>query len=266
MMDKPTVDPPDSMTEEEFLELVLEEQQKALALERERRAQGNKPKRQHKSVRMIVWIIAFALVFNTFALLLNMFSIPAIEFLQVSTRLSGQEDIREYKKAVVEISTGDSKGTGFAISNDGYILTNNHVIEDAFQLTVVFPDDGIYEAQIIASYPEIDTALIKVEAENLPHLTLAEDATTEIDEHVYFIGNPLYFTGIANEGTLLEEVQLNDWQLPVRMMQAPVYKGNSGSPVINDEGLVIGVVFATLDTDEHGKVGLFVPIDYFKEK
>ena len=98
-----------------------------------------------------------------------MYSIPAIEFLKVSTNLSAQENIQQYKKAVVEISTGDSKGTGFAISDDGYIITNEHVIDDALQLTVVFPDDGIYEAEVIAAYPEIDTALIKVDGENLPY-------------------------------------------------------------------------------------------------
>ena len=59
------------------------------------------------------------------------------------------------------------------------------------QLTVVFPDDGIYEAEVIAAYPEIDTALIKVDGENLPYLTIAETYTHTAKEHLYFIGNPL---------------------------------------------------------------------------
>ncbi len=265
-MDKQPVQPPEPLTEEEFLELVLAEKEKALAEERERRLQPQQPKRQRKSIRFIVWIIAFALIFNTFALLLNMYSIPAIEFLKVSAKLSGEPHIQQYKKAVVEVSTGDSKGTGFAISEDGYILTNDHVIEDALQLTVVFPDDGLYEAEVVASYPEIDTALIKVDGEDLPYLDLATSPAYEPEEAIYFIGNPLSFTGIANKGTLLEFVQLEDWTQPVMMMQAPVYKGNSGSPVINEQGLVIGIVFATMDTDDYGKVGLFVPIDYFNEK
>lgn len=253
----------EELTEEEFLELVLEEQQKALEEERLRRLEGNKPKKQKPFARLLVWMIALALVFNTFAILLNIFSIPAVEFIQVSTRLSAQEDIKQYKKAVVEVSTGDSKGTGFAISSDGLILTNHHVIDHALQLTVVFPDDGIYEAEVIASYPDIDTALIKVEGDDLPHLDVADTYQYDADEHVYFIGNPLYFTGIANEGTVIDWVRLDDWDEPVMMMQAPVYKGNSGSPVISESGEVVGIVFATLDTEEHGKVGLFVPIDTF---
>lgn len=263
-MTQTNTDSHEELTEEEFLELVLEEQRKALEEEHVRRLDGtNKPKKQKPFARILVWGIAFALVFNTFAILLNIFSIPAVEFIQVSTKLSAQEDIKQYKKAVVEVSTGDSKGTGFAISSDGLILTNHHVIDHALQLTVVFPDDGIYEAEVIASYPDIDTALIKVEGIDFPHLNIADEYQYDANEHVYFIGNPLYFTGIANEGTVLDWVQLDDWKQPVMMMQAPVYKGNSGSPVISESGEVVGIVFATLNTEEHGKVGLFIPIDAF---
>lgn len=108
------------------------------------------------------------LFFNTFALIFQIYSIPAIEFMKVSTRLSAQEDIQTYKKAIVEISTGSSKGTGFAVSSDGLIVTNAHVVEHATTLSVVFPDEGLMEATLIESYPAIDLALIQVQAEQLP--------------------------------------------------------------------------------------------------
>jgi len=254
----------DELTEEEFIELVLEEQQKALAQAREERIHGKKPKKQKPLVRWIVWGMALVLFFNTFALIFQIYSIPALEFIKVSTRLSTQEEIQAYKKAVVEISTGSSKGTGFAISPDGLIVTNAHVVEHATTLSVVFPDEGLMEATLIESYPAVDLAFVQVQAEQLPYLPLAEDPHYTVNEHVYFIGNPLAFTGIANEGTLLESIQLEDWQEPVRMLKAPVYRGNSGSPVIDQHGEVIGVIFATMKYEPIGRVGLFVPVQQLR--
>ena len=108
------------------------EQQKALAQAREERIYGKKPKKQKPLVRWIVWGMALVLFFNTFALIFQIYSIPALEFIKVSTRLSAQEDIQTYKKAVVEISTGSSKGTGFAISPDGLIVTNR-IVSKSFE-------------------------------------------------------------------------------------------------------------------------------------
>ena len=256
----------DELTEEEFIELVLAEQQNALAEEQEERQQGKKPKKQKPIVKWIVWSMAFVLFLNTFALIFQIYTIPAIEFLKVSARLSAQEDIQTYKKAVVEISTGSSKGTGFAISPDGLIVTNAHVVEDAQKLLVIFPEEGLMEAELLQSFPDVDLALLQVSGDELPSLPLAEDPNYGNNEHVYFIGNPLAFTGIANEGTLLESTYLKDWQEPVMMMEAPVYRGNSGSPVINADGEVIGIVFATIEKDPYGRVGLFVPVEVLQRK
>ena len=266
----------EQLTEEEFLELVLDEQQKALIKEREARLnpQPKKPKRQKPVVRIVVWLMALTLVFNTFAVIFNVYSIPAIEFLKVSAKLSGQDNIQTYKQSIVTINTNSGKGTGFAVSENGYIITNEHVIVDALTITVVFPDDSLYKAEVIEAYAEYDLALLKVDAEKLPYLTLANTSEFRNNELIYFIGNPLAFSGIANEGKIIGYTNATDIQTEIIMMNAPVYRGNSGSPVINEKGQVIGVVFATGTRDNHGKVGLFIPIEnvhmlfqeYFKQK
>lgn len=250
----------EEIDEEELYELVEEERKKALAKAKERREQ-KKPKSIFP--KWAFWLIAFALAFNVVALLPQTFSIPAIDFLITSTKLSAQEDIKEYKKAVVVIETEDSKGTGFAINEHGTILTNNHVVEGEEHVTVAFPENGLYDGEVVAVFPEVDLAVIETNGENLPHLTLAESTVFADDEEISFIGNPLRFNGIANEGTIIGYTQLSSWEEPVLMIEAPVYRGNSGSPIITKDGKVIGVIFATLDHDEHGKVGLFVPIDYY---
>lgn len=250
----------EEIDEEELFELVEEERKKALERARERREQDKAPKSPFP--RWAFWLIAFALVFNVVALLPQTFSIPAIDFLMTSAKLSAQDDIKGYKKAVVVVETTDSKGTGFAINEQGTIITNNHVVEGEEHVTIAFPEDGLYDGKVVAVFPEVDLAVVETNGENLPHLQIAQSANFTDDEEINFIGNPLRFNGIANIGTIIGYTQLSSWDQPVLMIRAPVYRGNSGSPIITEDGKVIGVIFATLDHEVHGKVGLFVPIDY----
>ncbi|SDN56496.1 Trypsin-like peptidase domain-containing protein [Psychrobacillus sp. OK028] len=252
----------EEISDEELQLLVLEAQREALEKEALEKTRPN-PKRPFP--RWIFWTMAFVLFVNTFAMIFQIYSIPAIEFIKTSARLSAQENIAQYKEAVVVVLTDDSKGTGFSISSEGRVLTNYHVVEDNDSVIVGFPEAGRFKADVIQTYPSIDLAVLQVHEEELPYLELSENPSYEYGEPITFIGNPLKFTGIANEGTLIATHQLSDWDVPVMMMEAPVYRGNSGSPVLDKDGQVIGVVFATLDHEEHGKVGLFVPIEeYYK--
>lgn len=261
-MEKKSIDDEiEEISDEELQILVLEAQQEALEKEA---LEKTKPKPKRPFPKWIFWTMAFVLFINTFAVVFQIYSIPAIEFIKTSARLSAQEDIARYKQAVVVVLTNDSKGTGFSISTEGQIITNYHVVENNDSVIVGFPEAGRYRADVIDTYPDLDLAILQVDGEeNLPYLELAEKPTYSFGEAITFIGNPLKFTGIANEGTLIDFHQLSDWEVPVMMMEAPVYRGNSGSPVLDDTGKVIGVVFATLDHEEHGKVGLFIPIKEF---
>lgn len=250
----------EDIDDEEMYELVQEARRGAL--ERARQQREN-PTTKRPFPRWAFWFIAVAMVFNVFALLPQTFSIPAIDFLITSAKLSTQDDIKLYKKSVVVIEAANSRGTGFSISSDGTILTNHHVVEGEETVAVAFPDEGLFTAEVVDTYPSIDVAVLKVDAEDLPFLELASETTFKQGEYVNFIGNPLRFQGIANEGTIIDYIQLSSWDEEVLMIKAPIYRGNSGSPIINEDGQVIGIVFATLNQEKHGKVGLFIPIDYY---
>lgn len=252
--------------EEVLLELVEQARIDALRKEAERKAREEEPKPRYP--KWAFWLIAFALLFNIVALLPQTFSVPAVEFLVTSAKLSTKDEIKTYKEAVVVIETENTKGTGFAFNADGDIITNYHVIEGNDTVTVAFPKHGLFVGEVTETFPDVDLAIVTLteQQEEMPYLHLAKNFTLTEGEHIYFIGNPLKFQGIANEGTIMDYVHVSSKELPVVMIDAPVYRGNSGSPVIDEGGKVIGVVFATLDHDTEGRVGLFIPIDYLHER
>lgn len=250
----------EEIDDEKLFELVETERKKALIRAHENSVQ-KKPKRPFP--KWAFWLIAMMMLLNVFAFFPKIVSIAAIDFLITSSKLSLQDDIRTYKKAVVVIEAGDSRGTGFSINANGTIITNQHVIEGEKNVTVAFPDNGLHNAEVVATYPAVDLAVLEVEGDGFPALDLAKGSNFNKGDPIYFIGNPLRFQSIANQGTIIEKTELRDWDKPVVMIDAPVYHGNSGSPVINQDGKVIGVVFATLESDEHGKVGLYIPIEYY---
>ncbi|MCM3637503.1 serine protease [Sporosarcina luteola] len=249
----------EELSEEEMHLLVLQAQQEALMQQQDDAI----PKKEIP--KSFIWLLSIMLFLSTFAGLFQIFSIPAIDFLMTSASLSKSEDIAEFKKSVVVVVTEDGKGTGFSVSSDGTILTNYHVVEENRSVSVVFPDDGRYEATVKETFPTIDVAVLEVHGSELPFLEIDHSSKMDNNDPLTFIGNPLSFKGIANEGSILAPIKLTGWSDEVMMIKAPVYRGNSGSPVLNEDGKVIGIIFATMDHKEHGKVGLFIPVSLLHE-
>ncbi len=148
-------------------------------------------------------------------------------------------------------------GSGFFISSDGYIITNNHVVKDAVKVKVKTIDDKEFTAKIIGTDPKTDLALIKVNTDDAPFIQLGDSNKVEVGEWVLAIGNPLnqdlsVTAGIISaKGRQLGVADYEDFL----QTDAAINQGNSGGPLINMEGKVIGINSIILSTSG-GNIGL----------
>ena len=160
-------------------------------------------------------------------------------------------------------------GSGFIVSKDGYILTNNHVVADADRVTVTLLDNRRFEAKVVGRDPQTDVAVIKVEARDLPTVTMGDDSRTRVGQWVVAIGNPLGldFTVTAGIVSAKGRSQLN---LPGRdpyaiqdfiQTDAAINPGNSGGPLVNIRGEVVGINSAIASqTGFNAGYGFAIPI------
>lgn len=155
------------------------------------------------------------------------------------------------------------RGTGFNIAPNGVIVTNQHVVAEAEKITIRFPDGKMYAAKDWRSKPEFDLALVTLEAADLPVAQLNQQSQPLPGDPVLVVGNPLGLKNIAIEGEVDRYLKLKDQPEKVFSIKAPIYPGNSGSPVYDQNGEVIGVVFASLkrETEDPEQIrGLAIPV------
>jgi serine protease Do len=161
--------------------------------------------------------------------------------------------------------TVPSLGSGFVISPDGYIVTNNHVIEDVEEITVHFKDGSKLPAEVIGRDPKTDVALIKVEAKGeLFALPLGESSGVRPGEWVVAIGNPFGFDHTVTAGIVSgthREIGQGNYDDFIQT-DAAINPGNSGGPLINLAGEVIGI--NTAINPRANTIGFAVPIDMAK--
>ncbi|QQD22122.1 DegQ family serine endoprotease [Venatoribacter cucullus] len=136
-----------------------------------------------------------------------------------------------------------SLGSGFIISRDGYILTNNHVIKDADEIIVRLNDRRELEAKLIGADESTDLALLKVEAKNLPTVKLGNSETLEVGEWVVAIGSPFGFDYSVTAGIVSAKGRSlpNENYVPFIQTDVAINPGNSGGPLFDLNGKVVGI-------------------------
>lgn len=157
-----------------------------------------------------------------------------------------------------------SGGSGFIISTDGTILTNRHVVEGADKIIVTLMDRREFEAELVGEDEASDIAVLKINGKNFPTLKLAVDDEVEIGEWVMAIGSPLSFENSITKGIISATGRQIGAQQYVPYIQSdvPINRGNSGGPLINLDGEVVGIN-TLIFSNTGGYMGLSfsVPID-----
>ena len=156
----------------------------------------------------------------------------------------------------------EGAGSGVIISEDGYIVTNNHVIQDARAITVALHDGTTYEAQLIATDSKMDIGVIKIEASGL---TPADSDSLSVGEPVVAVGNPLgQLGGTVTDGivsALDREIILNNERRNLLQTNAAINPGNSGGGLFNADGELVGIVVAKSSGEDVEGLGFAIPIN-----
>jgi serine protease Do len=163
----------------------------------------------------------------------------------------------------------EGSGSGFIVSKDGYILTNNHVVAGMDKVQVILTDKRTFTAKVIGTDPTTDVAVIKIDAADLPTIPLGDDATARVGQWVLAVGNPLELDFTVTAGIISAKGRSN-LPLPGRgdysitdfiQTDAAINPGNSGGPLVNIRGEVIGINSAIASqTGYYSGYGFAIPI------
>ena len=165
--------------------------------------------------------------------------------------------------------TERAQGSGFVISPDGYILTNNHMVGGAEKVDIVLSDGRKFKAKIIGADEATDIAVVKIDAEDLPYLEFADSDQLEVGEWVLAIGNPLGLTHTVTAGivsakgrslSLLEPGSIENFI----QTDAAINFGNSGGPLLNLDGKAVGMNTAIVGASGNIGLGFAIPINMAK--
>ena len=164
--------------------------------------------------------------------------------------------------------TTNSTGTGFYISADGYIVTNHHVVGEGTDITVTDYEGNKYKARLIGSEAENDIAVIKIDAETVP-VAIGNSSDLNVGDEIIVIGNALGSLSYSFTDGIVSHLSRNikvESGAKINMFQtnAAINKGNSGGPVFDSEGRVVGIASAKYTSEEIEGLSFCIPIDDVK--
>jgi len=159
-------------------------------------------------------------------------------------------------------------GTGVVVDSSGYVLTNNHVVEDADEVTVKLSDNRTFKAKVVGSDPKTDIAVLKIDGDHLTTAALGDSDRLQVGEWVAAVGNPFGLTSTITAGIVSakgrSQVAIADYEDFIQT-DAAINPGNSGGPLVNLDGEVVGINTAILSrSGGYQGVGFAIPINMAK--
>lgn len=181
---------------------------------------------------------------------------------------SGNREFKQY---------GSGSGSGVIVSSEGYIITNNHVIDDASEIEVILNDNSKYTAKIVGTDPSTDLAVLKIEAKNLPAIPLGNSDDLRVGEWVLAVGNPFNLTSTVTAGIVSAKARninlLSDRTrqdiVPIESFiqtDAAVNPGNSGGALVNTKGELVGINTAIASqTGSYAGYSFAIPVNLMQK-
>ncbi|HAA16236.1 MAG TPA: serine protease [Cytophagales bacterium] len=164
-----------------------------------------------------------------------------------------------------------SSGSGVIYTSDGYIITNNHVIENALGVEVIF-NRRTYPAKVVGSDPSTDLAVLKIDGERLPAIDISRSSDLQVGEWVLAVGNPFNLNSTVTAGIVSakgREINILKGAFPIESFiqtDAAINPGNSGGALVNQYGSLVGINTAILSrTGSYAGYGFAVPVDIVKK-
>jgi len=162
----------------------------------------------------------------------------------------------------------EGAGSGVIIGEDGYIVTNNHVIDDTSKIMIKLKNEEVYEATVVGRSSESDIAILKIDATSLQPVVLGDSDKLVVGDTAVVVGNPLGSGATVTNGiisALDREIDLGDAVMNLLQTNAAVNPGNSGGPLFNGKGELVGIVVAKSAGEDIEGIGFAIPINDIKD-
>ena len=207
--------------------------------------------------RLVAALLAVAVLALAFGGILRLLRLPPMGMLVASAKLSRSEDVQGYLTSIAAVSAGNRHGTGFVLASGGRIISNAHIIEDAETVMVRLPGQQEQYATDWHANPISDLAVLSVPTSS-EGLALELEIVPEPGDKLLLIGNPYGFFRIVTEVRFAGMYEIGQDKPPLYAVSGSIYQGHSGSPLINQDGKVVGILFATAGQSSDPATGLVI--------